>query len=233
MRRHVNLRPAKEEKESELEQVYLGRIVAIAVTPTGRPAALYRVSSRSFPNRMAVVAEKSGRVAIVPRPGHEADAAKNPYITYNAARVVGGVAVVANGSQTDPVAEKIAMGMPIRDAIALSLLALDYEKDDYSTPRIVAAVDAGGRKGWLGSIRKDGLDVRSFALDPGHVAHVSTYGHDIPSSHRVSPFTAETAADACEFALRGGVFAGFTHPVTAVAAMGKGEGFELAAKEAD
>ena len=33
--------------------MYIGRIVAIARTKDNRGAALYRVSSRSFPNRMA------------------------------------------------------------------------------------------------------------------------------------------------------------------------------------
>jgi IMP cyclohydrolase len=121
-------------------QSYLGRMVAFAVTLDGRPAALYRVSSRSFPNRVAAVSEDKRRVAILPAPGHEADAAKNPYIAYNCARLAGDVAVLSNGSHTDPAAEKIASGMPIRDALALALLALDYEKDDYSTPRIAAAI---------------------------------------------------------------------------------------------
>ena len=35
--------------------MYLGRIVAIGMTKSGRAGAFYRVSSRSFPNRMAVL----------------------------------------------------------------------------------------------------------------------------------------------------------------------------------
>ncbi|MDR0932030.1 MAG: hypothetical protein LBM70_03310, partial [Victivallales bacterium] len=34
--------------------MYLGRIVAIGMTKDGKPTAMYRVSSRSFPNREAV-----------------------------------------------------------------------------------------------------------------------------------------------------------------------------------
>ncbi|MCC8190642.1 MAG: IMP cyclohydrolase [Planctomycetes bacterium] len=214
-----------------MEQRYLGRIVAVAVTPGGKPAALYRVSSRSFPNRMAVAAGDGRGVAIVPKPGHETDVARNPYIAYNCARIVGGTAILANGSHTDPIAEKVTMGMPLRDAIALSLLAMDYEKDDYSTPRIVAAVTADSHTGWLGTVRADGLDVRSFSLEPGTVLHLSTYEDSVPTASRCSAFTADTADAACEFLLGGGVFAGFSHPVTAVAAVADGDGFTMALRE--
>ena len=92
--------------------MYVGRIVAVGRTRAGANAALYRVSSRSFPNRMAV--EVDGRLAIVPRPGHEGDLHKNPYIAYNAVRIAGEFAVATNGSQTDPIAEKISLGVPPR-----------------------------------------------------------------------------------------------------------------------
>ncbi len=211
---------------------YLGRIVAVGVTPSGKVAALYRVSSRSFPNRIAIAAANGRCVSIVPKPGHETDIAKNPYIAYNCARVERGIAILANGSHTDPIAEKIAMGMPVRDAIGLSLLAMDYEKDDYDTPRIVAVADPENGTGWLGTIRKNGLDVREFVLKPGTVVHVSTYEHDIPETSRISTFTAESAEDACGFILEEGVFAGFTNPVTAVAAVAGKDGFTLAMRDA-
>ena len=56
--------------------MYIGRIVAIARTKDNRGAALYRVSSRSFPNRMAKTLANA--VAIVPKPGFENDIQKNP-----------------------------------------------------------------------------------------------------------------------------------------------------------
>ena len=217
-----------------MEQIYLGRIVAVAVTPQGRAAALYRVSSRSFPNRTAKISSDGACVSIVPKPGYETDVGKNPYIAYNCARLVGNKAILANGSHTDPVAEKIAMGMPVRDAIALSLLAMDYEKDDYSTPRIVAVADPAARAGWLGTIRRNGLSVTSFTLDPGQIVHVATYTHDTPSARRISAFTSETPEEACDFLVHGGVFAGFANPVTAVAAVAAVTddlGFSLAAMD--
>ncbi len=214
-------------------QLYLGRIVAFAVTPSGRPAALYRVSSRSFPNRTAVISPDGQRVSIVPKPGHEADIQKNPYIAYNCARLVGSLAVLTNGSHTDPITEKIAMGMAPRDALALGLLAMDYEKDDYSTPRIAAIADLREKTGWLGTVRKDGLDVQAFPLEPGALVHLSTYTHDVPDAARHSGFTPETPAEACRFLVSGGVFAGFSHPVTAVAAIAGERGFRLAALDVE
>ena len=215
-----------------MESIYLGRIVAVAVTPSGDPAILYRVSSRSFPNRQAEINRAANTVSIVPKPGFESDIRKNPYIAYNCAKVIGDVAILANGSHADPAADKIAEGMPVRDALILSLFAMDYEKDDYSTPRITAAYDAGEGIGWLGSIRHDGLDVRAFKLEPGTIVHVSTYAHDIPTPHRISPFTAETADEACDFILGGGIFKNFSNPITAVAAVMGEDGFTLATKDA-
>ena len=66
--------------------MYVGRIVAIGRTRAGSGAALYRVSSRSFPNREAKMLP--GAVAIVPKPGFENDIFKNPYIAYNCVRLV-------------------------------------------------------------------------------------------------------------------------------------------------
>ena len=140
--------------------MYIGRIVCVAKTPDDRIVASYRVSSRSFPNRKAVIS--GNKVSIVPKEGHEGDIYKNPYIAYNCVRLVndGEIAVVTNGSQTDPIAEKIISGMSIRDALVLSSMALDYEKDDYNTPRISAVADRVNNTGWLAVVRDDGLEVR-------------------------------------------------------------------------
>ncbi|HNR33045.1 MAG TPA: IMP cyclohydrolase, partial [Candidatus Hydrogenedentes bacterium] len=137
--------------------MYIGRIVSVAKTRDGRLCAVYRVSSRSFPNRTAVVG--ADKVSIVPKPGHETDVQKNPYIAYNCVRVVSDsqVAVVTNGSHTDAIAEKIAQGMPVRDALALAMLALDYEKDQYNTPRISAVADKRDGAAWLAVVRDDGI----------------------------------------------------------------------------
>ena len=151
--------------------MYIGRIVAAGMTRDGRVAAGYRVSSRSFPNRTArLIGEK---VSIMPRAGFEGDLAKNPYIAYNCLRLSGKIALVTNGSQTDPIIEKIIAGMNLRDAFALGLLAMDYEKDSLNTPRIAAAVDAEKCVAMLGIVRHDALRVKEFKLEAGKIYYLS------------------------------------------------------------
>ncbi len=212
--------------------MYIGRIVSVAVSGDGRLCASYRVSSRSFPNRTAVVRENA--VSIVPKPGFETDVQKNPYIAYNCVRIVcgGAVAVVTNGSQTDPVAEKIAAGMSPRDALALSLLALDYEKDDYNTPRICAVADKRDSAGYLGVVRDNCVHVERMPLSEGRFFYTATYEENGLDRSQAGDFDANSAKDACRFMLGGGVFAKRANPVAAVAAMATDNGFEVATEDA-
>jgi len=212
--------------------MYIGRIVSVAKTKDGRLCAAYRVSSRSFPNRMAVVSGE--KVSIVPKPGHETDVQRNPYIAYNCVRLVAGgeVAVVTNGSQTDPIAEKIAAGTPPRDALATASLLLDYEKDQYNTPRVSAVADRRDGTGWLAIVRHDGLEVRQMPLEPGKFFYVATYEENRLVDSQGGAFTPSSAEETCEFMLGGGIFAERENPVTAVAAMAGDGGFVLAAKDA-
>ena len=207
--------------------MYIGRIVGVARTEAGALSVFYRVSSRSFPNRTAVAGDEV--VSIVPKPGHEGDVRKNPYIAYNCVRIVcdGAVAVATNGGQTDPIAEKISMGMPVRDALALVHLALDYEKDQYDTPRISAVVDTEDDTAWLATIRNDGIEVRCVELEPGQYQYVATYEENSISDGQRGEFPAETPADGCAFVLNQGVFAERTNPVTGVCAMASGADFLL------
>jgi len=213
--------------------MYIGRIVCVARTSDGRLCAAYRVSSRSFPNRTAVVGE--GKVSIVPKAGHEGDIHKNPYIAYNCVRLVaqGAVAVVTNGSQTDPIAEKIDLGLPVRDALALASLALDFEKDQYDTPRVSCVADARDDSLWLAVVRRDGLEVRQTALDPGRYAYVATYEENLLSPTFGGAYDVDSAEAACEFMFSGGVFKDREKPVTAMAALRSATGFDLATRDAE
>jgi IMP cyclohydrolase len=206
--------------------MYVGRIVAVGRTPAGRNAVLYRVSSRSFPNRRTVKTARG--LAVVPIEGHEKDIFKNPYIAYNAVRIAGDVAVATNGAQTDPIAEKIASGMSVRDAMAESLLVLDYEKDDFNTPRIAVAAARGAAEGWAGIVRKDALIVRSFPLVAGQAFYFATYEHNEPRAQYVSEFRAATAEEAAKWAVDGGKFAELEKPVCSAAAVANDAGFDLA-----
>ena len=114
--------------------MYVGRVVAVGKAKSGNNVAMYRVSSRSFPNRHIVKLDQM--LTVVPRPGAEQDIQKNPYIAYNAIRIDENWAVATNGTHTDPIFEKLRAGIGPREALSMVLLALDYEKDAYSTPRI-------------------------------------------------------------------------------------------------
>lgn len=205
--------------------MYVGRIVAVGQTAEGANAALYRVSSRSFPNRQAV--DLGGKLAIVPRAGHEADIQKNPYIAYNCVRTANGWAIATNGSHTDPIVEKVSLGVPLRDALTSCLMAMDYEKDDYDTPRIAAAVPVSGETGWLAIVRRDALVVKEIPLEPGRVSWLATYEADEPRDGQCFAFDASDCAAAARFVCDGGDFDGLTHPVTSAAALATGERFEL------
>lgn len=211
--------------------MYIGRIVAAGMTRAGKFAAAYRVSSRSFPNRTAEV--KDNAAAVMPRAGCEGDLAKNPYIVYTCLRLNGTVALVTNGSQTDSIIEKIASGMNPRDAFALSLLALDYEKDALDTPRVAAAVDAARQVCVLGIVRRDALLVREFPLEPGRLYYLATYEKNAPSAENSDGgFDALDAEALCRYVISGGVFAAFEKPVTAAAALWNGTAYALAAADA-
>ena len=200
--------------------MYTGRILSTGMNCDGKPFIAYRVSSRSFPNRQCLKFEK--RASIVPKEGFEKDIFENPYITYNCIRIVDDIAIVSNGSQTDVIADKIALGMNLRDAMAFSLLAMDYEKDSYNTPRIAAVVTASTDEEeyecYIGIVN-DGkiLDER---VPYGKAAFISTYGSQVPDE---VDFDATTADGAAKFIFDEGTFANYEKPVTSSAAIFDGE----------
>jgi IMP cyclohydrolase len=159
--------------------MYVGRFVVV-----GPGVGAYRVSSRSFPNRQIV--ERKESLTVAPTP--DAPATDNPYVSYNCVRESEGRAVLGNGSHVDPVTEKLDLGYPVRDALATSLLALDYEKDDYDTPRIAGVVE--GDAATVGIVRRDALLVERVT-EPTLVA---TYEADDPRAFEFAAADAETAA---------------------------------------
>lgn len=205
--------------------MYVGRIVAMGQTRSGANSVLYRVSSRSFPNRQVVLTRNA--LAVVPRPGYESDSSKNPYIAYNALRLTGNWAIASNGSQTDSIAEKIESNLPVRDSLIASLLELDYEKDAYSTPRIAAIVSLRGRTGWFGIIRKDALIVREVPLEPGRVSYLATYEADDIRDDQSSEFDASNADQAARFIIDRGTFVTLEKPITSAAALAGNHSFQL------
>jgi len=196
--------------------MYVGRFVVVAPG-----IGAYRVSSRSFPNRR--VTDRDGTLTVGPTP--DAPETDNPYVSYNCARAVRTptdepLAVVGNGSHVDPIAEKLELGYPARDALATPLLALDFEKDDYDTPRIAGVV--GAETATIGVVRRDGLVVE--AVDEPTI--VATYETDSPEPYAFAAADAETpdaAAAATEL-----LGADFEHPVCAAGATVDDGGVTLA-----
>ncbi|AHG05036.1 IMP cyclohydrolase [Halobacterium sp. DL1] len=187
--------------------MYVGRFVVV-----GPEVAAYRVSSRSFPNRRVV--EREDALTVAPTP--DAPETDNPYVSYNCYREAAGHAVVGNGSHVDPIAEKLGLGYPARDALAESLLALDYEKDDYDTPRI-AGILTPDRDAYVGTVRKDALLIESVD-EPTLVA---TYEKDSPEAIGFDAATPEEAAQEA-------YGAAFEHAVCAVGVSRDGDGYATA-----
>ena len=187
--------------------MYVGRFVVI-----GPEVGAYRVSSRSFPSRRIV--EREDALTVVPT--EDAAGTDNPYVSYNCVRAVGDAAVIGNGSHVDPIAEKLEMGYPARDALAGSLLALDYEKDDYDTPRIAGVV---GEEAYVGTVRRDALLVERVS-EPTLVA---TYERDSPEAFE---FDATDAAEAAATAYD----LDFEHAVCAVGVARTDEGIETSVR---
>jgi len=186
--------------------MYVGRFIVVAPD-----RAAYRVSSRSFPNRRVV--ERDGTLTVAPTA--DAPETDNPYISYNCLRTTadGDRAVVGNGTQVDPITEKLDLGYPARDALVEPLLALDYEKDDYDTPRIAGVV--GPDESYVGVVRRDALLVQAVEAP----TLVATYEKDRPEPVDLdAEDPAAMARDLYEFDLE--------HPVCAAAVAQTGDGFE-------
>jgi len=169
--------------------MYVGRFVVVAPE-----VGAYRVSSRSFPNRQAIDRGNMVTVGLT----EDAPETDNPYISYNCVRLTDRGAVLGNGSHVDPIAEKLELGYPAKDALAEPLLALDFEKDDYDTPRIAGIVGlhddpsatTDGPSAFIGTVRRDALLVEEVE-EPTLVA---TYETDSPESFDLAATDASAAA---------------------------------------
>ncbi|GAA0295895.1 IMP cyclohydrolase [Halarchaeum salinum] len=189
--------------------MYVGRFVVV-----GPGLGAYRVSSRSFPNRQVTAREDALTVGPTP----DAPKTDNPYIAYNCIRTAGAdddLAVLGNGSHVDPIAEKLDLGYPPRDALVTALFALDYEKDDYDTPRIAGVVSDD--EAYIGTVRSDALRVERVTES----TLVATYEKADPEPYPLSAATADEAA-------REVYDANFEHTVCAAAAEVDADGITTA-----
>ncbi len=194
------------------QPVYRGRYIAIGMLEA--PTALYRVSSRSFPNRRIDPAGQTAQVV----PTEQAEFSDNPFISYRCyAQVAPDTVVVSNGSQIDQVVSKLRRGLPMKDALILSLAVNDFEDDGHATPRIIGALQ--GSTGYVGSVGAKHVGVYAFDLKPGIFMEVSTNAVpstivdclEVPSARKLS--AEELAADLA----RGEHFVGDPHFVAGLA----------------
>ncbi len=190
--------------------MYVGRIVVVGKST--KPFVAYRVSSRSFPNRVSRITPEG--VAIQPLDPKEVE--KNPYIAYNCIRVSKGGVVVSNGTHTDPIFRDLEAGIAPDQAIRSVLEKMGYERDQYNTPRIAGVVTPD--TGYLGIVRDDGIEVASFPLKDKLCRIICTYelNHLEEIEH---PVCSLSASDAAKFVVDGPFFDTLELPVCAAAWM--------------
>ena len=201
--------------------MYIGRFVILGKTPAGQWFLGYRVSSRSFPNRCIRLG--TDRATVLPTA--DAPPTDNPYISYNCLRSHEDTVVVANGSHADAIIDKVSLGYGLRDAMALSLLALDYEHDRHNTPRVAAGLDAGAACGYLGIVAEYKLLVRKVDISRGEAFLLATYQHTDPTPVHLTGTTPQALCDAiygCEY----------EHPVAALAVLPVGRDLRMAVRPA-
>lgn len=190
--------------------MYVGRIVVVG--KTDRPFVAYRVSSRSFPNRVARITPDGAAI----EPLDPSEIEKNPYIAYNCIRVSRSGVVVSNGSHTDPIYRELEEGARPENALRKVLEVMGYERDQYNTPRIAGIVSAD--RGYLGIVRADGLEVADFPLRDGLCRVICTY--ELNSIEDVEhPFRAMNAVEAAKVAVDGEFFNTLEQPICAAAWM--------------
>ena len=192
--------------------MYVGRIVTVG--KTDRPFVAYRVSSRSFPNRVARITD----IGVAIQPLDPEDMKKNPYIAYNCIRVSKNGVVVSNGSHTDPIFEKLEQGVAPDVALQQVLTEMGYEKDDFNTPRIAGILT--DTIGYISTVRIDAVEVTSFDLVDNSCHVICTYEMDRVES-KSHPFVAESAEEAAKYIVDGGIFKDLEQPVCAASWMGK------------
>jgi len=196
--------------------MYVGRIVSAGKTNDGNFALMYRISSRSFPNRKVHVTD--GKAAIVPVEGSESDLLKSQFISYNCVQLSNRHAVVTNGSHTDLIFDKLKSGISIRDSLISVLSGMDYEHDQLNTPRIALVFNIETKDVFFGTIREDGIWVQKVNLKNGQAFYLATYEQQFFSGRCFDEgFDVSDENEACDYILYKGVFADLEKPILSVA----------------
>jgi len=194
---------------------YVGRTLGIGLNK-GKPFAFYLLCSRSFPHRKALV--NGNAVYILNQTETE-----NPYVSYPVVRLTRDYAVVTNGLHTDFIAQALEWERP-RKALVHVLDAMDYERDDYSTPRIAGIIQLGKKRGWLGFAGREEFWVRELELKEGKAFLTATYNVDCFEDVEMSFSTAEELAERV-------MGLPFEKKVLAIGIVESGDGFEIVSRK--
>lgn len=196
--------------------IYVGRIVGVGRTANGDPALAYRVSSRSFPNRIAKRIGNS--IRILPRAGSADTSSKSPYIAYECLLWNERYAVVSNGNHTRPTFERLNAGLVPRDALLGVLSGLDREFDSLDTPRICGIYDIEHGVFWLGSVTTDAIAVIPVEVGAGQFSYITTYTFPLPAPPQTdTAFVATSAEEICRHVIYSPLFRTFEKPICATA----------------
>lgn len=132
------------------ERPYPGRVIIVARTDAGIVAA-YAATGRSQASRQRRIRlTDDGDLVVEPTVGDPSD----PLRHYRAVRRVDGYFVLGNGSQVDPVADRIGSGA----VPSAALEELEYEPDPpIFTPRITAVISDDDTV-WLGAAHRGSFD---------------------------------------------------------------------------
>lgn len=157
------------------DRPYPGRVIIVARTRAGIVAA-YAATGRSEASRQRRIRlTDGGDLMVEPTVGDASD----PLRHYRAVRRVEGHFVLGNGSQVDPVADRIAAGA----VPAAALEDLEYEPDPpIFTPRITAVISdddtirlAAAHRGSARRASADTIVTRAGELAVGEGLLLSTY----------------------------------------------------------
>jgi IMP cyclohydrolase len=204
--------------------MYVGRIVGVGQANDGQNVGVYRVSSRSYPNRSAIIDSAGESAEVASREGAEKENEKSPYVAYMCLKVLEECVVLSNGNHTGPIADKITQGVSAKEALATTLSSMDYEKDELSTPRIAAVLPKIGNEAWLATVREDAVIVQAMKLQRGQMAYVATYEYDGINKNQVLVCTEGSTAEAfvSDAISTTGNWADLERPVTAIAVVSQG-----------
>lgn len=184
------------------DRPYPGRVIIVARTAAGIVAA-YAATGRSEASRQRRIRlTDDGDLLVEPTVGDASD----PLRHYRAVRRVAGHFVVGNGSQVDPVADRIAAGA----VPSAALEDLEYEPDPpIFTPRITAVISdadsvwlAAAHRGSSERSSADTIVTRVGELGVGDGLLLSTYRGPVaePVTNRIPVPITTTATDHGELA---------------------------------